>query len=79
MLGAAPELGVNELVYIPELQLDRSLDIVKTHNGSMVTDDLDATFKLAPVVVCQFKHKQVFEQIAVTLRDMAHSDALVKN
>jgi hypothetical protein len=79
MLGAAPELGVNELVYIPELQLDCSLDIVKTHNGSMVTDDLDAALKFAPVVVCQFKHKQVFEQIAVTLRDMAHRDALVKN
>ncbi|MNS72207.1 hypothetical protein D3C72_1056080 [compost metagenome] len=70
--GRALEIGVNELIHVPELQLDGGLDVVETRDRTMVADDFQPTFKLAPVVIGKFENEQVFKQVLITLADGFH-------
>jgi len=56
---------VDKTVYIPELQLYGSADIVKTDYTAVIRDDLEASFHSAEMIVRQFKNKQIFENIPV--------------
>ena len=61
----APEIPVDEIIHVPELEFDGGADIVEADNFREIVDDFQAAFQLAPMVVRHLEDKQFIKKIAV--------------
>ena len=58
---ALPVVLVDEVVHVPELELDGGLDAVGARDARELRDDFQPAFPPAPVVVGEFQNEKVFK------------------
>ncbi len=63
---------MDELVDVPELQLDRGADVVVANDRPVGANDLQRALELTLVVVGDLEHEEIHEEVAVALVEVGH-------